>query len=124
MHRAVIISANSAPPFRVTDLKAELEAWIASAVAAVAPDQAGTTVVLERPKQAQHGDYASNAALQLAKAQKRNPRELAQSLVSALPASPWVEKTEVAGAGFINVFLSPSARQLVLARIAAQGDDF
>ena len=108
----------------MTDLKAELEAWIAAGVAAVAPGHAGASVVLERPKQAHHGDYASNAALQLAKSQKRNPRELAQSVVAALPASPWVEKTEIAGAGFINVFLSPGARQLVVARIAAERDTF
>ena len=108
----------------MTDLKAELEAWIAAGVAAVAPGHADAAVVLERPKQAQHGDYASNAALQLAKAQKRNPRELAQLVVAALQASPWVEKTEIAGAGFINVFLSPGARQSVVARIAAERDDF
>jgi arginyl-tRNA synthetase len=108
----------------VTDLKAELEAWIAAGVAAVAPGYAGNAVVLERPKQRQHGDYASNAALQLAKAQKRNPRELAQMVVAALKASPWVEKTEIAGAGFINVFLSPGARQSVVTRIAAERGDF
>jgi arginyl-tRNA synthetase len=108
----------------VTDLKAELEAWIAAGVAAVAPGYTGNAVVLERPKQSQHGDYASNAALQLAKAQKRNPRELAQMVVAALKASPWVEKTEIAGAGFINVFLSPGARQSVVTRIAVERGDF
>jgi hypothetical protein len=113
-HLLFVHAAKCQPPavtssINVTDLKAELEAWIAAGVAAVAPGHAGNAVVLERPKQPQHGDYASNAALQLAKAQKRNPRELAQMVVAALKASPWVEKTEIAGAGFINVF--PIARR-------------
>jgi arginyl-tRNA synthetase len=108
----------------VTDVKAELEAWIAAAVAAAAPEHAALPIVLERPKQAQHGDYASNAALQLGKRMKRNPREVAQALVAALPPSRWVERTEIAGAGFINVFASPEARQSVVARILAARDAF
>jgi arginyl-tRNA synthetase len=108
----------------VTDVKTELEAWIAAAVAAVAPEHAPPAIVLERPKQAQHGDYASNAALQLAKRLQRKPREVAQALVAALPPSRWVAKTEIAGAGFINVFVSPAARQSVVARILAERDAF
>jgi arginyl-tRNA synthetase len=108
----------------MTDVKAELEAWIAAAVAATAPEHAALPIVLERPKQAQHGDYASNAALQLGKRMKRNPREVAQALVAALPPSRWVAKTEIAGAGFINVFASPQARQSVVARILAERDAF
>ena len=106
------------------DVKAELESWIAGALAAVAPAPAAAAVSLERPKQRQHGDYASNAALQLAKAARRNPRELAQAVIAALPPSRWVAKTEIAGAGFINIFVSPAARQAVLARIAAERERF
>ncbi len=106
------------------DVKAELESWIAGGLAAVAPAPAGAAVSLERPKQRQHGDYASNAALQLAKAARRNPRELAQAVIAALPPSPWVAKTEIAGAGFINIFVSPAARQAVLARITAERERF
>jgi len=109
---------------RVIDIKAELEAWIAAGLAAVAPGHAGCAISLERPKQAQHGDYASNAALQLAKVMKRNPRELAQAVVAVLAPSPWVAKTEIAGAGFINVFVSPEARRSVVARIAAERERF
>ena len=108
----------------MTDVKTELEAWIAAAVAAVAPEHAPPAIVLERPKQAQHGDYASNAALQLAKRLQRKPREVAQALVAALPPSRWVAKTEIAGAGFIIVFVSPAARQSVVARILAERDAF
>ena len=108
----------------MTDVKAELEAWIAAGVAAVAPDHAAAPNVLLRPKQAVHGDYASNAALQLGQRMKRNPRDVAQAVVAALPASRWVARTEIAGAGFINVFVSPAARQVVVARIVAERDAF
>ncbi len=108
----------------MVDVKAELESWIAGGLEAVAPARAGVPVTLERPKQRQHGDFASNAALQLAKAARRNPRELAQAVLAALPPSPWVAKTEIAGAGFINIFVSPAARQAVVARIAAERERF
>jgi arginyl-tRNA synthetase len=116
-------SARNAESF-VIDVKAELESWIAGALARVAPAAPGALATLERPKQRQHGDYASNAALQLAKAHRRNPRELAQAVIAALPPSPWVARTEVAGAGFINIFVSAAARQAVVARIAAERDRF
>jgi arginyl-tRNA synthetase len=77
--------------------------------------------VLERPKQAEHGDYACNVALQLAKALKRPPREIAAQLVAALPASPHLEKAEAAGAGFINFFLKRSFKQQVVHRILDAG---
>ena len=109
---------------RVTDVKAELEGWIATAIAAVAPDHAASPIVLERPKQAQHGDYASNAAMQLAKKARRNPRELAQAIIDALPPSPWVDRAEIAGAGFVNIHLSGPARRAVVARVAAQRERF
>jgi arginyl-tRNA synthetase len=108
----------------VTDVKTELEAWIAGAIASVAPEHAGAAVALERPKQARHGDYASNAAMQLAKAARRNPRELAQALIAALPPSPWVERVEIAGAGFINIHATPAARQAVVARVERQRERY
>ncbi len=79
---------------------------------------------LERPKQASHGDFACNVAMQLAKALKRNPREVAQAIVASLPASEWVEKTEIAGPGFINVFLKASAWQNVALQALAAGAQF
>lgn len=93
------------------DLRDHLAQLLRDALARVAPDSAAAAVTLERPKTAEHGDYASNLALQLAKSLKRNPRELAQSLIEALPASPWLAKAEVAGAGFINLHLRASAKQ-------------
>jgi arginyl-tRNA synthetase len=79
---------------------------------------------LDRPKQATHGDYASNIALSLAKRAQRNPRELAQALVAALPASKFIEHAEVAGPGFINFFVTPAARQAIVARVLAERDAF
>ena len=108
----------------MTELRTQLESWLARGLATVAPERAGVPVVLDRPKQPQHGDFASNVALQHAKALKRNPRELAQALVAALPASEWVARTEIAGAGFINIFVTAAARQAVVARVLAEGDRY
>jgi len=82
------------------------------------------SIELERPKQASHGDFACNVAMQLAKALKRNPREVAQSIVASLPASDWVEKTEIAGPGFINIFLKPAAWQNVATQVLSAGEQF
>ena len=116
--------ALAAPLHVVNQLKTQLEHWLASGLAAVAPEGAETPVTLERPKTAAHGDYASNVALQHAKRLRRNPREFAQALIAALPASPWVERAEIAGAGFINLFLTPAARQAVVARILVDRDRY
>ena len=104
----------------VSNFKIHLSDLFALALRAVAPDQT-VTVLLERPKQASHGDYACNLAMQLAKPLKRNPREIAQALVAALPTSPVVEKVEIAGAGFINVFLTTAAKQGVVSNVLQAG---
>ena len=77
------------------------------------PQARDLPIELERPKQSSHGDFACNTAMQLGKVLKRNPREVAQSILASLPASEWVEKTVIAGPGFINVFLKPAAWQRV-----------
>ncbi len=108
----------------MTDLKSQLAEWLSAGLARVAPGHAPQAIALERPKQPQYGDYSSNVALQLAKALKRNPRELAAALIKVLEPSPWVERIEIAGAGFINLFLSDTARHEVIARILDQRDAF
>ena len=108
----------------MTDLRRQLESWLARGLAAAAPERAGTPVVVERPKVAAHGDYATNVALQHAKALGRPPREFAQALVAALPPSALIAKTEIAGAGFINLFLTPAARAAVVPRILREGDGY
>ena len=103
------------------DLRAHIAGLLEAARATVAPAQLEAKVVIERPKQAQHGDYACNVAMQLAKPLKRNPRDIAAALIAALPASRYVAKTEIAGAGFINFFLKPEAHQAVVVHILALG---
>lgn len=72
------------------------------------------SVELTRTKQASHGDYSCNLAMHLAKPLHKNPREIAQLLINALPSSPYLEKVEVAGAGFINLYLKDSAKKQFL----------
>ena len=107
-----------------SDLKLQLAELMRSALLSVAPGEGGSEIHIERPKQASHGDFSSNLALQLARSLKRNPRQLAQLLVSELPYSALVDRTEVAGAGFINFHLAPAARRQVLRGILQQGASF
>jgi arginyl-tRNA synthetase len=108
----------------VTDLRSHVAQLLARAVAEALPEQHGAAIALERPKQAGHGDYSCNLALQLAKPLKRNPRDIAQALVRALPPSPLLAKAEIAGAGFINLFLTPAAKQRVVTAVLTQGDKY
>ncbi|PLX75003.1 MAG: arginine--tRNA ligase [Azoarcus sp.] len=106
------------------DPKVLLADLLKAALKSVAPELADTPILLERPKQASHGDFATNLALQLAKPMKRNPRELAAKLLAELPASPLVAKTEVAGAGFINFTLATAAKTAVVSEVLAKGAAF
>jgi arginyl-tRNA synthetase len=105
----------------------QLISHIEAAVRELLPD-ATTAVVLERPKVAAHGDIACNVAMQLAKAAKRNPRELAQQIVERLQANSevatLVEAIEIAGPGFINFRLAAAAHQAVLHAIAERGERY
>jgi arginyl-tRNA synthetase len=103
------------------DIKAHLARLLSAALARVAPDAADAEVLIERPRDPAHGDFACNVALQLAKRLKRNPRQLAEALVAAVAADPYVAKLEIAGAGFINIRLAPRAGQEAVARVLAQG---
>jgi len=106
------------------DLRSHLTELLRSALGRVAPESNSASIQLERPKSVQHGDYASSLAMQLAKAMKRNPRELAQALVAALPPSPHLDKAEIAGAGFINLYLKPAAKQWAVKEILNRGPLF
>lgn len=83
----------------------------------------GPTLV-ERTRDATHGDFATNAAMQLAKAAKRKPRDLAQAIIDALPASEHVARVEIAGPGFINFFLAPAAYHRELLRVLDEGSAY
>jgi arginyl-tRNA synthetase len=81
-------------------------------------------VEIERARDAQHGDFATNIAMRLAKSARQNPRKLAEALVAALPESDAIAKVEIAGAGFINFFLKSDAYHSELRRVLAQGDAY
>ncbi|MDI3259123.1 MAG: arginine--tRNA ligase [Sinobacteraceae bacterium] len=77
--------------------------------------------VVERTRNREHGDFATNAALLLAKAARSRPRELAERLVAALPADARVARVEIAGPGFVNFFLTKAAYGEELRRILSEG---
>ncbi len=81
-------------------------------------------VPLEQPAEKFHGDYATSIALKLAKQEGKNPRQLAEEIVSKLPKSDLIEKIEIAGPGFINFYLSKEALKKQIARCADRGDNF
>jgi arginyl-tRNA synthetase len=78
---------------------------------------AGVDVTLERPSDPAHGDYATNVALQLAGSRRRPPRELAEELAAQAAELPDVERAEVAGPGFVNLFVSDTFLAEALAEI-------
>jgi arginyl-tRNA synthetase len=94
-----------------------LEAALATLPADVLPADIRPAVEVERTREAAHGDFATNIALQLARPARKNPRQLAQAIVEALPASDLIAKTDIAGPGFINFHLSAAAYQQELSRI-------
>lgn len=107
-------------------MKEQLEQLLQQAVSGLvggllptAPEASQITV--ERTRDAGHGDFATNIAMRLAKGARRNPRELAQAIAAALPPNDLIERTQVAGAGFINFYLQAAASTRELARIHELG---
>jgi arginyl-tRNA synthetase len=109
---------------RTTDSRAFCAELLEQALRTALPGTDCPVLVLDRPKDAKHGDWACNVALQLARALKKPPRDIAQSIVGALPRSPYLDKAEVAGAGFINMFLKRDFKQLVVKEVLASGEAF
>lgn len=89
----------------------------------IAADQA-VKLIFDRTKQKDHGDFATNVALMLAKAAKMNPRELAQNIVDALPESSLIQKVDIAGPGFINMFVADDAKFAVIDAIKDTGENY
>ncbi|QQB45994.1 arginine--tRNA ligase [Corynebacterium glucuronolyticum] len=81
-------------------------------------------VTVERPRNPEHGDYATNLALQVAKKAGMNPRELGQKLADALSEDPAIESAEIAGPGFINLRLNSAAQGEIVARVLELGEKF
>jgi arginyl-tRNA synthetase len=109
----------------MSDARATIETALKDALTKLAPGAADVSIVVERPKQAEHGDYASNVALTAARQAKRNPRELAREIAETAGASLAATATlAIAGPGFINFTLLPSARQAVVRDILAEGERY
>ncbi|MFM1908127.1 MAG: hypothetical protein RLZZ591_1804 [Pseudomonadota bacterium] len=104
-------------------VKNELLEALGLALDGLAPGT-GAKAIFESPKVAAHGDFATTAAMQLAKPLKANPRQLAEALRAALLAAPayerWVESVDIAGPGFINIRLKPEAKQQVVREVLTQ----
>ena len=90
----------------------------------ILPEESDIDVRFEQPRQKDHGDLSTNVALTLAKRVGMPPRKLAQVIVDALPDTPLIQSIEVAGPGFINVFVAAAATFDVVARILAEGERF
>ncbi|MDY6942246.1 MAG: hypothetical protein SVU69_04460 [Pseudomonadota bacterium] len=110
-------------------MKAALQQLLNDAIAALAgdvlPSEAQTsTIGLERTRDRNHGDFASNAAMVLAPKAGMKPRDLAARIVAALPASDLLSKVEIAGPGFINFHLSPAAYHATVRAALESGREF
>jgi arginyl-tRNA synthetase len=108
------------------DLAELLKTTAAAVLAAHGLDTAAlpATVTVERPRNPEHGDYATNLALQVAKHVGVNPRELAGWLVEALVASPGISAADVAGPGFVNLRIEASAQAVVIDNVLSAGTGY
>ncbi|MDP3799526.1 MAG: arginine--tRNA ligase [Polaromonas sp.] len=101
-------------------IKQDLLDALGQALKTMAPDS-GVAAAFESPKVAAHGDFASTAAMQLAKPLKLNPRQVAENLRGLLLQAPafarWVDAIEIAGPGFLNIRLKPEAKQQVVREV-------
>jgi len=105
-------------------LKNLIEKLVADALAALPPGSLGEAPppapTVERSRDVAHGDFATNVAMQAAKAARTNPRALAQKIVAGLPANELIAKTEIAGPGFINFFMTAAAWKAEMSRALAE----
>ncbi len=90
----------------------------------VVPFDVNPSIQIERARDAKFGDFACNLAMQLAKPAQQKPGDIALQLIERLPASEWVEKVQVAGPGFINIFLKQAAQYAVIQHILQQKEAF
>ncbi|MCW9013476.1 MAG: arginine--tRNA ligase [Gammaproteobacteria bacterium] len=110
-------------------MKHEIKTLLTQAVSSlkssdVIPDDVEPNIQITRTKDPSHGDFACNLAMMLAKPAARNPRELAQLLVDALPASEHIEKVAIAGPGFINFFVSQDNTLSVIRDVMQQAETY
>ena len=91
---------------------------------AESPEVSSVTTTVERTRDARHGDFTTNIAMRLAKAEGKNPRDIATAIIEKIPESELVDKVELAGPGFINFHLSKIALHRELGEILRQGDRY
>lgn len=120
------------------DIQEQMRSKISAAIAAAvekaqqngalpqtdAPLQIKERIRIEVPKDKEHGDFACNIAMMLAKPLRSNPRAIAEAIVSCIEPDSDIDKIEVAGAGFINFYLNSSWLYEVLNQVEVQGDDY
>lgn len=108
------------------DAKTQLTALFREALREIAPEAADMEIHFERPRDAAHGDLATNVAMQLARTLKRNPRQIAEALLAALQpkAADAAESLEVAGAGFINIRLKQASKAGIVRHALQAGAAF
>ena len=105
-------------------MQAHIASLLHDALRALDLDIAAERIAVERTRDASHGDFASNIALASAKQAGCKPRDLAERLVAALPASEHVAKVEIAGPGFINFTIAKDAAVAVVRDVLEQGERF
>ncbi|MBF6648348.1 arginine--tRNA ligase [Methylobacter sp. BlB1] len=110
-------------------MKQKIEALILQAVETlknqgVLSQEITPSINIERTRDPQHGDFASNLALTLAKPAKSNPRQLAEQIMAALPQHEAITKVELAGPGFINFFINANAQYQIIKQIHDEGRSF
>ena len=111
------------PPTQ-TDFKSHFTGLLRQTLTEIVPAGFHADIEFARPKQASHGDYSCNLAMQLAKPLRRSPRDIAKLLIDGLAVSPYLEKAELAGAGFINLFLKISAKQQFAGYVLESGEAY
>ncbi len=107
-------------------MKHQLEPLVSAAVQQLQADHTlpadlDIKIQIDRTKDRQHGDFACNVALMLAKPARRKPRDIAEAIVAVLGGSGMIDKVEIAGPGFINFFLTPGAYHGVVGQVLEQG---
>lgn len=98
-------------------MKSHLLQLLLPVAQSIHPEILANSIQLDRPKSIEHGDFSTNLAMMLAKPLKKNPRELAALIIEKLPHSPFIEKVEIAGAGFINFYFNERARTFIIHEI-------
>ena len=88
------------------------------------PEELALDIQIEHTRDPSHGDYASNIAMMLAKPAKKNPRQIAQSIIEQLPSDNDVLEVNIAGPGFINFFINPLSQHAVIVHLLQQGVRF